>query len=85
MKCNRLIAIAKHLVDGYIQQLNLPAVFILTATFYENLITRKHAVYLEAEDRIEFRHPIITEDTGRMNVPERLCDVTNVASANGLG
>ena len=42
----------------------MPSTFILTATFYENLITRKHAVYIKDEDRIEFRHPVIEEDTG---------------------
>ncbi|ETN40386.1 uncharacterized protein HMPREF1541_04663 [Cyphellophora europaea CBS 101466] len=55
---------SKHLVDAYIQELGLPSTFILTATFYENLITRKHAVYIKDEDRIEFRHPVIEEDTG---------------------
>ena len=64
-RCTRLIRVAKHRVDKYIIDLDLPAVFVLTGTFYDNLIFRKHIVYLKESDKIEFRHPVIKPDTKR--------------------
>lgn len=60
-----LIRPAKHRVDRYIVDLDLPATFVLTGTFYDNLIFRKHIVYLKESDSIEFRHPVIKPDTKR--------------------
>jgi hypothetical protein len=60
-----LTAPAKHNVDAYIKEIGLPAVFILTGTFYENMIYRKHARYVEEFDSIEFRHPVIDGNTKR--------------------
>lgn len=54
---------AKHNVDTYIKQIGLPAVFVLTGTFYENMIYRNHATYVQELDMIEFRHPVINGDT----------------------
>ena len=62
---SRLTSLAKHKVDGYIKEIGLPAVLVLTGTFYENMIYRKHATYLKETDSIEFRHPVIEGDTKR--------------------
>ena len=53
---------AKHAVDKYIQELGVPGPFVLTGTFYDNLIFRGHIHYQEDTDSIEFRHPVIKGD-----------------------
>ncbi|RPD56438.1 NAD-P-binding protein [Lentinus tigrinus ALCF2SS1-7] len=53
----------KHHVDGYILEKNLPAVFLYTGNFYENLVYRSHMTYDRERDVLEFRQPIIKETT----------------------
>lgn len=73
-----LTRVAKHRVDKYIIDLDLPAVFVLTGTFYDNLIFRKHIVYLEELDKIEFRHPVIQPHTKRKYVHRRLTTIDDL-------
>ncbi|KAI0697300.1 NAD(P)-binding protein [Cerioporus squamosus] len=53
----------KHHVDGYILEKGLPAAFLYTGNFYENLVYRSHMTYDRERDIIEFRQPIIKEKT----------------------
>ena len=53
----------KYRVDDYIRCLGLPAVFLHTGTFYENMVLRGHVRYDRDQDTIEFRQPIIKADT----------------------
>lgn len=52
----------KHAVDGYIKEIGLPACFLLTGNFYENMTLRGHVTYNKETDELEFRQPIIRED-----------------------
>ncbi len=52
----------KHRVDGYIKEIGLPATFVFTGNFYENMIYRKHVVWSEDGTSLEFRQPIIKPD-----------------------
>ncbi|KAH9884115.1 NAD-P-binding protein [Cubamyces lactineus] len=53
----------KHHVDDYIREKNVPAVFLYTGNFYENMVLRSHMKYNNELDRVEFHQPIIKEDT----------------------
>jgi len=53
----------KHHVDSYIQEIGLPATFLYTGNFYENMNLRGHVVYEKGSDRIEFHQPVILPDT----------------------
>jgi hypothetical protein len=57
----------KHRVDKFIRdELKLDsAVFVLTGNFYENMVLRGHVVKTEDGKGIEFRQPVIREDTKR--------------------
>ena len=55
----------KHHVDGYILQKGIPAVFLDTGNFYENLVYRSHMQYDRERDILEFHQPIIKETTKR--------------------
>ncbi|KAI0364986.1 NAD-P-binding protein [Pilatotrama ljubarskyi] len=53
----------KHHVDDYIREKNLPAVFLYTGNFYENMVLRSHVRYNRELDRVEFHQPVINETT----------------------
>ncbi|KAI0658732.1 NAD-P-binding protein [Cubamyces menziesii] len=53
----------KYHVDDYIREKNVPAVFLYTGNFYENMVLRSHMKYNHVLDRVEFHQPIIKEDT----------------------
>ncbi|RDX49776.1 NAD(P)-binding protein [Lentinus brumalis] len=53
----------KHHVDGYILEKGLPATFLFTGNFYENLVYRSHMTYDRERDIVEFHQPIIKETT----------------------
>ncbi|KAL1885703.1 hypothetical protein Plec18167_001198 [Paecilomyces lecythidis] len=53
----------KYHVDDYIREISLPAVFVYTGTFYENLIYRNHVKYDKEQDIIEFKQPILLPET----------------------
>jgi hypothetical protein len=58
-----LSALGKHHVDAYIKEVGLPACFLYTGNFYENMIFRQHVRYNKDTQVIEFQQPIIKEDT----------------------
>ncbi|KAI1791732.1 NAD(P)-binding protein [Ganoderma leucocontextum] len=53
----------KYHVDDYIREKALPATFLYTGNFYENMIFRSHMKYNRDLDRVEFHQPIIKETT----------------------
>src|SRR4051812_3427860 len=53
----------KHHVDDYIREVGLPACFLYTGNFYENMILRGHMRYHEETDSFEFRQPVILAKT----------------------
>lgn len=53
----------KHHVDDYIRETGLPATFVYTGNFYENMVFRSHVQYDSEKDVIEFRQPIILPET----------------------
>lgn len=56
----------KHHVDDYIRELGLPASFLYTGNFYENMVLRGHVSYHKETDSFEFRQAIILLDTKRL-------------------
>ena len=58
----------KYHVDAYIKQIGLPACFIYTGNFYENMVLRQHVRYNKDTQVVEFRQPIIKEDTQRSSL-----------------
>lgn len=57
--------LGKYQVDDYIRETGLPAVFLYTGNFYENMVYRSHMVYHAEKDQVEFRQPIVKETTQR--------------------
>lgn len=55
--------LGKYQVDDYIRETGLPAVFLYTGNFYENMVYRSHMVYHADRDQVEFRQPIVKETT----------------------
>ncbi|KAK4944628.1 hypothetical protein LTR10_016062 [Elasticomyces elasticus] len=53
----------KHRVDDFIRGINLPAAFVYTGNFYENMILRGHVRKSEDGKGLEFRQPIIQANT----------------------
>lgn len=53
----------KHRVDDYIREKGVPACFLYTGNFYENMVLRSHVRYDEGTDTVEFRQPIVNADT----------------------
>jgi len=53
----------KYKVDAYIKEVRLPAVFLYTGNFYENMVLRGHMRYQKQSDSLEFCQPIIKADT----------------------
>ncbi|KAL1969956.1 hypothetical protein VTN77DRAFT_7466 [Rasamsonia byssochlamydoides] len=53
----------KHHVDDYIRETGLPATFVYTGNFYENMVFRTHVQYDSEKDVVEFRQPIILPET----------------------
>ncbi|KAI0922876.1 hypothetical protein AcV5_009745 [Taiwanofungus camphoratus] len=53
----------KYQVDDYIREKGLPASFLYTGNFYENMVFRSHMRYDAEKDVVEFRQPIIKETT----------------------
>ncbi|KAJ9497590.1 hypothetical protein H2202_007014 [Exophiala xenobiotica] len=53
----------KHRVDGFIKNLGLPATFVYTGNFYENMILRGHVRKSQDGAGLEFRQPIIRANT----------------------
>ena len=52
-------------MDDYIRERGLPATFLYTGNFYENMVFREHMKYDRELDRVEFHQPIIKETTQR--------------------
>ena len=52
-------------MDDYIRERGLPATFLYTGNFYENMVFRGHMKYDRELDRVEFQQPIIKETTQR--------------------
>ena len=59
------VFLGKYQVDDYIRETGLPAVFLYTGNFYENMVYRSHMVYHADKDQVEFRQPIVKETTQR--------------------
>lgn len=55
--------IGKYKVDAFIREIGLPACFVYTGNFYENMVLRGHVTYNRDAQTIEFRQPVIKEDT----------------------
>lgn len=55
----------KHRVDAFIESIGLPATFVYTGNFYENMIFRGHVKRSQDGKCLEFRQPIIAENTKR--------------------
>lgn len=55
----------KHAVDSFIRKTGLPAVFVLTGNFYENLVLRGHMQYDSERDMLVFKQAIIKDDAKR--------------------
>ena len=55
----------KHAVDGFIQEIDLPAVFVLTGNFYENLVLRGHMQYDKDGDKLVFKQAIVEDNAER--------------------
>jgi len=53
----------KYHVDAYIKEVGMPACFLYTGNFYENMVLRQHVTYDKEADKLEFHQPIIKEDT----------------------
>jgi len=53
----------KYQVDDYIREKGLPASFLYTGNFYENMVYRSHMQYHREKDQVEFRQPIVKETT----------------------
>ncbi|KAJ9634443.1 uncharacterized protein PV06_10574 [Exophiala oligosperma] len=53
----------KHRVDAFIESIGLPATFVYTGNFYENMIFRGHVKRSQDGKCLEFRQPIIAENT----------------------
>ncbi|PCH37493.1 NAD(P)-binding protein [Wolfiporia cocos MD-104 SS10] len=53
----------KYQVDDYIREKNLPACFLYTGNFYENMVYRAHMQYDAERDLVEFRQPIVKATT----------------------
>ncbi|KAH9913715.1 NAD-P-binding protein [Fomitopsis serialis] len=53
----------KYHVTQYIQETGLPATFLYTGNFYENMVYRSHMVYHRDKDQVEFLQPIVKETT----------------------
>jgi hypothetical protein len=54
----------KYKVDAYIQEVGLPSPFFYTGNFFENSVLRGH-VKLCQDGELEFKQPVILEDTQR--------------------
>ena len=52
-------------MDGFIRSVNLPAAFVYTGNFYENMILRGHVRESEDGKGLDFRQPIIQANTRR--------------------
>ncbi|GBE83552.1 NAD(P)-binding protein [Sparassis crispa] len=50
-------------VDEYIRETGLPATFLYTGNFYENMVYRAHMQYDPEADVVEFHQPVVKEDT----------------------
>jgi len=53
----------KYQVDDYIREKGLPASFLYTGNFFENMVYRSHMQYNREKDTVEFRQPIVKETT----------------------
>lgn len=53
----------KHNVDHFIREISLPACFLFTGNFYENMTLRGHVKYNADKDELEFQQPIIRGNT----------------------
>ncbi|CCM05618.1 uncharacterized protein FIBRA_07847 [Fibroporia radiculosa] len=53
----------KYQVDDYIRETGLPASFLYTGNFYENMVYRSHMQYHSDRDLVEFRQPIVKDTT----------------------
>lgn len=53
----------KYQVDDYIREKGLPASFLYTGNFFENMVYRSHMQYDREKDAVEFRQPVIKETT----------------------
>lgn len=53
----------KYHVDAYIKEVGLPACFLYTGNFYENMVLRQHVHFNRDTDVIEFQQPVIKKDT----------------------
>jgi hypothetical protein len=58
-----LIFLGKYHVDLYIKEIGLPACFLYTGNFYENMILRNHVRYNAETQEVEFHQAVIQEDT----------------------
>ncbi|KAH8690532.1 NAD(P)-binding protein [Talaromyces proteolyticus] len=67
----------KHHVDDYIRETDLPATFLYTGNFLENMIYRNHVRYEAKKDILEFHQAIIRSDTklAMLYVEEDLADI----------
>ncbi|KAM5536537.1 hypothetical protein V8D89_009814 [Ganoderma adspersum] len=74
----------KYHVDDYIRERGLPATFLYTGNFYENMVFRAHMKYDRELDRVEFHQPIIKETTqlAMVYVQKDLCAVTKAVFDN---
>ncbi|KAH9913722.1 uncharacterized protein B0H18DRAFT_1147352, partial [Fomitopsis serialis] len=54
------LAAGKYHVTQYIQETGLPATFLYTGNFYENMVYRSHMVYHRDKDQVEFLQPIVS-------------------------
>jgi len=68
----------KYHVDAYIKEIGCPAVFLYTGNFYENMVLRHHIHHNKETGELEFRQPVIKEDTklAMLYVQKDLCAVT---------
>jgi hypothetical protein len=53
-------------VDSFIRDIELPALFVLTGNFYENMVLRGHMQYDSDQDILMFKQAIIEADAKRM-------------------
>ena len=60
--------LGKHAVDGFIREIELPAVFVLTGNFYENLVLRGHMQHDSERDTLVFKQAIIKAHAQRMGM-----------------
>lgn len=64
-ECGSLWRKGKYQVDDYIREKGLPASFLYTGNFFENMVYRSHMQYDREKDAVEFRQPVIKETTTR--------------------